>query len=124
MDKKLNFIKLKPCLEPWIGCACCSCCEMKYNKNQTIIYCSLDVKIYNGFGGWKIMKDGIRFFEADPSKEITWNKIKTLKHFEKLAAKDPKHDWRAVVNLPLRDATYQRQGKEKWVLVKSGKGFA
>ena len=43
---------------------------------------------------------------------------------EKQAAKDPDQDWRAEIDLPLRGATYQRQGIKKWVLVSENNGFA
>jgi hypothetical protein len=44
--------------------------------------------------------------------------------YENAARKDPNHDWRAECLLPMREATYQRQGKNEWVLVASGMGFA
>jgi len=33
-------------------------------------------------------------------------------------------DWRLVNFQPLHDEVYQRQGKNLWVLVKKGRGFA
>jgi len=53
-----------------------------------------------------------------------WDKAKRLSYFERIASKDAKADWRAEIVMGLRDATYQRQGKNRWVLVKSGMGYA
>jgi len=46
------------------------------------------------------------------------------KDAEEAAAKDPNHDWRVHFVAPLYEALYQRQGKEHWVLVERGEGFA
>lgn len=43
---------------------------------------------------------------------------------ESMAEKDPDHDWRIVMNAPLRNMTYQRHDSSKWVLIESGMGFA
>lgn len=86
------------------------------------ILCALDTRIYNGFGGWHITRDGEVVYEGDPRGE--WESFPTLMKFENMARKNPDADWRAHCNLPLRDAEYQRQGKNRWVLVNSGPGFA
>lgn len=43
---------------------------------------------------------------------------------EELAAADPDHDWRIVIDGPLSGRTYQRHGPENWVLVEQNMGFA
>jgi hypothetical protein len=48
-----------------------------------------------------------------------------LRRFEHMARCLPDTaDWRVRFHGPLSDVTYQRQGKNNWVLVKTGKGFA
>ena len=111
--------KHKPELKPHIGCACCGCGEMKQGKKE--ITASLETRIYNGFGGWSIHKDGKLVYEGNSQGE--WESFPTLRHFELMARKSP-GDWRANCVLPLREAYYQRQGLNRWVLIKSGEGFA
>jgi hypothetical protein len=45
-------------------------------------------------------------------------------YIEIRARLQPECDWQAVLDLPMRSAVYQRQGKNKWVLIKTGRGFA
>ena len=49
---------------------------------------------------------------------------KKLRAIEAEAALDPEHDWRVELDLPLRDAVWQRHGANEWVLIKTGQGFA
>lgn len=79
-------------------------------------------RIYNGFGGWSITKNGELVYMGPT--DLDFDKYPTLMKFENMARKDPDQDWRAECYLPLRDATYQRQGVNEWVLVSSGQGFA
>jgi hypothetical protein len=48
----------------------------------------------------------------------------TLRAAEARARKAPRHDWRIVLDGPLHGETYQRQGKNRWVLVEKNEGFA
>lgn len=73
-----------------------------------------------GFGAALIKKDGEIVFSEQPND----NQFRRLSSFERLAAKDPDHDWRCVLDAPLRSREYQRHGTKRWVLVKSGPGFA
>lgn len=82
----------------------------------------MKTKLYNGFGGWDITKNGEHYFSEDVNKE--YDEDKTLSYIERMAKLEPECDWRANLNLPLRSAVYQRHGKSKWVLVERGKGFA
>lgn len=84
----------------------------------------LETRLYNGFGGWTITKDGELYFMENPSEEKAWEEWKQMKEIEEEAKKDPDHDWRAEVFLPLRGATYQRHGEGKWVVIESNQGFA
>lgn len=49
---------------------------------------------------------------------------KTLADIEAMAIEDPDHDWRVILDGPLRGRTYQRQGEKFWILVDSNRGFA
>ena len=105
--------KEEPCLKPVIGCLNCGAGEMRRKANE--ITATMRTRIYGGFGGWHISKDSEIVF--DPKGYLEWNHYPTLMKFENMARKDPNHDWRAVLILPLREATYQRQGKNRWVLI-------
>lgn len=111
---------LKPQLKPHIGCLTCGGGEMREKPKE--ILASMHTRIYSGFGGWTIVADGKMVWSPPHDKE--WDEFPTLMTFENMARKAPKRDWRAVLDLPLRSAEYQRQGRNRWVLVKSGMGFA
>lgn len=111
---------LPPEKNPHIGCANCGGGEMQ--QMDDVILARMDTRIYGSYGGWTIMADDKIIY--DPPINLEWKKYPTLAHFEEMARKDPDKDWRAILNMPLRDAIYQRQGENRWVLVKSGLGFA
>lgn len=48
----------------------------------------------------------------------------TFADIEKLAVKDPDHDWRIQLHGPMHGETYQRHGPEEWMLVEKNDGFA
>ena len=79
-------------------------------------------RLYNSFGGYMITKYGELYFMENSQKEFHDNK--TLIYIENRAKLQPDADWRCILDLPLRSAEYQRQGKSKWVLIKKGQGFA
>lgn len=83
---------------------------------------AMDEVLYNGFGGYSVSKDGKHFYSGDPNGE--WDSFKTLADIEVSAKKEPESDWRVRLDNPLRDAEWQRQGDDQWVLIKSGLGFA
>ncbi len=82
----------------------------------------MDTKIAVGFGFAGVKRDGDIIFMADTIAE--WKDIPTLMKFENMARKDPDHDWRLVLDAPLRSREYQRHSKNEWILVASGEGFA
>ena len=82
----------------------------------------MNTKIIVGFGDAQILKNGELIYNAPPNLE--WEDAKTLMTFENMARKDPNHDWRYWYYAPLREALYQRQGRNEWVLIKTGLGFA
>jgi hypothetical protein len=85
-----------------------------------------------GFGSAEVTRDGHAVFDGEMGyyerggKMVKCKNEKAwlLSYWEHRARKSPKADWRVSLNDPLRDREYQRQGKNKWVLVKSGMGFA
>ena len=112
--------KEKPCTKPHVGCLNCGGGEMKRGHGK--ITANLRTRIYNGCGGWTITKN--KKIVYAPHGDLEYNEYPTLMKFENMARKDPYNDWRAECMLPLRDATYQRRGKNEWVLIKFGRGFA
>ena len=83
----------------------------------------MDTLIAVGFGQAIVTKND-KVIYSEPTNEKSWKDHKTLGEIEKEAQKDPDNDYRLILNAPLRDREYQRQGKEKWVLIHSGEGFA
>ena len=116
----MKWKKLKPCTKPFIGCLNCGGGEMR--KENAIIKASMNTRIYNGFGGWTILKDNKVVYMGPTDAE--WEDYPTLMKFENMARKDPDHDWRLILDAPLRGREYQRQGHNNWVLIRSDEGFA
>lgn len=85
------------------------------------------MRLYNEFGGHRVTKDGEDFYVPEQStvgNEIPWEKRKTLQWVENRARKFPNSDFRLIAFMPLYEAEWQRQGRQRWVLVKKGMGFA
>jgi len=106
--------KLKPVPKKEIYHGCLNCGGTSSNLK-------MNTKIIAGFGIAQITRNGKTIYLEEPN--IEWKDAPTLLKFELMARKKA-GDWRYILNLPLRDAEYQRQGKNKWILVKSGMGFA
>lgn len=83
---------------------------------------SMHHKIIAGFGDAIITKNDKYVYQEPPNME--WEDAPTLMRFENRARKEPDCDWRFSLNLPLRSAIYQRHGKNEWVLIETGMGFA
>jgi hypothetical protein len=77
--------------------------------------------MYNGFGGWSILKNGKLFFVADSKKE--WDETETLKDIELMIGENDTDEFIAKLHLPLRDAKYHRHSKNHWLLIETGQGF-
>jgi len=69
-----------------------------------------------------VFKDGKPVWMEKSTDEF--EKMPTLMTFENMARKDPNHDWQAVMEGPMSGRTYQRHGRNLWVLVKQNMGFA
>lgn len=83
---------------------------------------AMDTVLYNGFGGYKVVKNGELYYVGDYDKD--WEYYQTLEKIEQAARKEPEKDWRVILDLPLRSGEWQRHGENEWVLIKSGLGFA
>lgn len=95
----------------------CGCCPPIYPA------LSMHDRIAVGFGFAGVSRDGEMVW-VEPFNSEEWDDMPTLMTFENMARKDPNHDWRAVMNGPLHGETYQRQGRNEWVLIKKTDGFA
>jgi len=113
--KKEELLKNAEEIKINVGCLCCP---------GTSVIRETDTVLYFGFGGWSIEKDGQHYYSADPSVELEWEEYKTLSEIEEEAKLSPKSLWIAELDLPLRSAKYQRSECGKWILIKSGQGFA
>ena len=84
---------------------------------------SLDMRcpIAVGFGDAHVSRDGKVIWSESPNADA---RVWTVRTAERRAARDPRHDWRIVLNGPLHGETYQRQGVKRWVLVARNLGFA
>lgn len=109
--------KKEPPLKPkeiYIGCLYCSTACLEAPLNMSIVV---------GFGDAYVTKDGKKIYNG----EKDWKNGKTPKtvdDIEKMAQKDPDHDWRIVKYGPMHGETFQRHRKNKWVCIESNPGFA
>lgn len=72
-----------------------------------------------GFGWASLTKDGVAVWQV-----ANYDDTMTAVEAEEIARKDPGHDWRIVMEGPLRGSTHQRHGDKQWVLIKTTLGFA
>lgn len=72
-----------------------------------------------GFGFAGLTRDGDVVWQEGESDDLM-----TGAQAEKVAALDPDHDWRIVLNGPLSGRTYQRHGDGEWALIEQNSGFA
>lgn len=72
-----------------------------------------------GFGYAGLHRDGVPVY-----CEHRADAVMTGEAAETIAAADPDHDWRIVLDGPLWSGTFQRHGVGEWVLVERGQGFA
>ena len=99
------------------GCLHCGILHIKIAMNH---------KLTQSFGGECIHKNGNLFYLPPPLNNFQedWENAKTLMWIENQAQKAPDNDWRLLIDMPLYTAEYQRQGKNNWVMIKKGMGFA
>lgn len=81
-----------------------------------------DGEIGVGFGYAALQKNSAVVWSEDEVWES--GKYMTGAEAEALAAQDPDHDWRIVLEGPLSGRTYQRHAPGEWALVEQNPGFA
>ena len=86
----------------------------------------MDMLIAVGFGDACATKDGQAVYDEMSVMHGSGNfdDLATLQQIEDMAIADPDHDWRVVLDGPLRGRTYQRHDAGHWVLIDSNEGFA
>lgn len=99
--------------EPHVGCLNCG------PKPKLL---NLDRRVAVGFGDAHVSRNNRIVFFEHSGKEYT--DCPTVRTVERWARAYPKADWRIVLHGPLNGATYQRQGRNRWVMVESNEGFA
>jgi len=111
----MKWKKEKPLDSCVLGCLLCG-----YTRGKL----SMRTKIVAGFSDNWIKKNSEVVYQAPDNDLNDWDTAPTLMKFENMARKDPDNDWRYWINQPLREAEYQRQGKNEWVLIRTWRGFA
>lgn len=115
--QKHSWVKL-PFVGEMKGNPCLHCPDPKAELHAEAI-------IAVGFGDAHLERDGeILWDETTNGEGLDWGDMMTCARAESMAAKDPNHDWRIVLNGPLHGETYQRHGNGKWVCVEQNEGFA
>ena len=109
--------------KPWpqkrmhIGCLYCS---------PVMRLLSMERVLMVGFGACTVSKDNMFVYHESPHEMEKWDYDYpiTAMMYERIAAKDPEHDWRIAFYGPMHEEEYQRQGPGCWVMIHSGPGFA
>jgi hypothetical protein len=75
-----------------------------------------------GFGFAGVTRDGYTVWSENEQDDGVTEMTGAMA--EALAAADPDHDWRIVLEGPLSSRKYQRHEAGRWVLIEQGDGFA
>ena len=86
-------------------------------------YFPADGIIAVGFGYAALHRDGEPVY-TEPTEAENNDAYMTGAQAGAMAAADPEHDWRIVMDGPLSGRTYQRHGPGHWALVEQNMGFA
>ena len=86
-------------------------------------YFPLEGVIAVGFGYAALHRDGEPVW-TEPNEAESEDEYMTGAKAEELAAADPYHDWRIVLEGPMSGRTYQRHGAGEWALIEQNQGFA
>lgn len=113
MEKKKWF---KPAIEGGAGACACACCG---GASELL---NIETKLYYGFGGWVVNKNGEQFFCENT--DVDFDECKDVVHVEELIGEDSENEYLAIFDSPLRSAVYQRHAKNNWVLIEKGEWFA
>lgn len=96
------------------GCITCSTSNYTANMHKQIAV---------GFGSAFVTKNKKFFYDGERDYQND-KEPKSFYHIERIARKHPRCDWRIHFYGPMKTEVYQRQGKNKWLLIKSESGFA
>lgn len=110
----MSWEKLEPIKATISGCLTCG---------ELVEQASMDMVIAVGCGYAALLKDDVEIYSECQdihNEDPNW----TFQDAENEALKDPDHDWRVVLDGPLRGRTFQRHDVGKWVLVSENDGFA
>jgi hypothetical protein len=80
----------------------------------------LDAFVHPGFGVATVHAEDTPGIGQDMGENATVQDVEDYAD----AHGGSEHDWRLVIDAPLYEAEYQRQGEGVWVLVRRGDGFA
>lgn len=94
------------------------------NCPQTEDFLSMDEVLYNGFGGYRVEKDGELYYQG--KSDQAFEDFKTLREIEDMAKLNhPNAYWEVILDNPLRGATWTRDNEtRKWILTDINQGFA
>lgn len=87
----------------------------------SFITAPMNMLIATGFGSAFATKDNEKIYDEN---NITGNDYWKVSDVEKLAIKDPGHDWQIHKRAPLYGMVFQRHGLDNWVCIEANKGFA
>jgi hypothetical protein len=88
-------------------------------------YANMSMVIAVGFGSAYVFRDGKAIFDGESPAQYGYSETDhTLAEFEAMAQLDPDHDWRVELYAPLKELEYQRQADGRWLLIRTGMGFA
>lgn len=102
------------------GAQQCGCLNCGPKPNRL----NLRQRIAVGFGDAYASRDGAVVLREAHGPHVTDKDSPTVQQAENMARKDPNHDWRIRFYGPLSGQTYQRHGRNEWVLVDTDRGFA
>lgn len=95
------------------GCLCCG---------KTTDFFGPDDVIAVGFGCAALTCDGRLVWAEDMATDE--DGLVTGEQAERLAARNPDHDWQISLQGPMRGRTYQRHAPGQWALIEQNEGFA
>ena len=95
------------------------------NCPQTEKILDVETKLYNGFGGYSLYKNGNFFWseKIDKDYEKCFD-VNDIEHNFIRNESDALAKWEIKLDLPLRSAVWERKEKGRWVLTEKGLGFA
>ena len=111
---KPRNVKYLEAVQPRLNSGCLNCGYME----QLL---PMDAIVAVGFGVAHVLRNGRVIWYESPNGKEDWI---TVDKIEALAKLSPEADWRIEYIGPLSEKEYQRQGDEKWVLIRTGLGFA